>query len=230
MRSVVMVALLALGGSAAWAKRPAPPPPKPDLSVRWAQSGEHDAATQGTYAAALDRALYAASRLPEGTLWVIVADLDETLLDNSRYQVEVTGVGYDEASWLAWERRAEAVPMSGAVAFVARVHAAGGQLAYITNRTEQAPTLQVLQAHGMWEDDDRLCVKTDGSDKTARRTAVRDGAAGCGWAGKPATVLLYLGDQRSDFPAEGEEPSDGLAPWGHRWFMLPNAMYGGWAR
>ena len=43
-------------------------------------------------------------------------------------------------------------------------------------------------------------------------------------------VLAYLGDQLGDFPAEGEEPGDGTSLWGSRWFMIPNPMYGDWAR
>lgn len=228
MRSTAFLLLLLT--TPALAKKPAPPP-APELAVRWAHgSPEHTATLATIYAAAVDRALYTASRLPAGTPWVVVADLDETLLDNSQYQLDVTGVGFTAESWKAWELSAKAVPLPGAVELVDRVHNAGGQLAYLSNRTEVAPTLEVLQRHAMWEDDDRLCLKGEVSDKAPRRAEIRTGAGACSWQGQTPVVAIYLGDQVTDFPAEGEEPSDGLTPWGHRWFMLPNAMYGAWAR
>jgi 5'-nucleotidase (lipoprotein e(P4) family) len=224
------VALLLLLSPVALGKKPVPPP-QPELAVRWSHGApEHAAVFATVYAAAADRALYVASRLPEGTPWVVVADLDETLIDNSQYQIDVTGVGFTPESWKAWEQKATATPLPGAVHLVSLIHAAGGQLAYISNRTEVEPTLKVLQQHGLWEDDDRLCLKGDGSNKAPRRESVRTGGGLCGWVGQTPVVVLYLGDQMGDFPAEGEEPSDGLTPWGHRWFMLPNPMYGDWAR
>jgi acid phosphatase len=231
MRFVTPLVLLALWTGAAEAKKPAPtPPPTPDLSVRWVRtSEEYKAAVRGTYAAALDRVLYQASRLPSGVRWAVISDLDETLLDNSQYQVEVAGTGYTPETWATWEKRGEATVMPGAVDFVQRVHSAGGRFVYITNRADATSTMSLLQARGLWSEGDRLCVKGDSSNKAARRASVREGKEPCGWAGEPALVLAYLGDQVGDFPAAGEEPSDGLMPWGHRWFMLPNPMYGGWA-
>lgn len=226
-QSVVFIGLMGLCSVSAYARRGAVP--EVGLDVRWAQSDEHHAAIAGIYASALDEILHTATRLPGDVQWVVVSDVDETLIDNSAYQVE-TGSNFTPETWAAWEARGDAVPLQGAVALVDAVHAAGGQMAYVTNRKNHDATQALLEKHGMWGEDDRLCVRVEESDKSSRRASIREGTAGCGWEGQPMRVLAYLGDQFGDFPAEGEEPSDGTNLWGSRWFMIPNPMYGEWAR
>lgn len=230
MRATIgVVAAVMLAGSA-WAKKPVVVPPL-DLSIQWVrQSEEYKATVRGVYQVAGDAAVVAGARLPAGTRWVVVADADETLIDNSLYQVEVGARGYTPETWAVWETRGAAVPMPGAVELVARVHAAGGQFAFITNRSNRDATLTLLQQHGLWEEGDRLCTRTEASDKGPRRASVREGTALCGWEGQPATVVVYLGDQLGDFPKPDEEPPNAASPWGSRWFMLPNPMYGGWVK
>lgn len=232
MRSTVAALLFVLAAPGC-AKRPLPPPATPapvDLSVRWVRaSQEWVAVVRQTYTNALDELLDDAAGLSPGTPWVVVSDLDETLLDNSAYQVEIARTGgHTDEAWRAWEERREAVPMPGAVELVAAIHAAGGQLAYVTNRRDFLATMDVLARHGLWDPDDRLCVRTGPSDKTARRAEVRTGTGGCGWEGEPRSVVAYLGDQEGDFPAPSEEPDAPEAPWGDAWWMLPNPMYGAW--
>lgn len=225
LRSAALVLLPLLTACPAAAKAPA----QPDLGTRWVRdSVEYDAVVAGTYASALDEILHDATRLPPDTDWVVVSDVDETLVDNSGYQVEVAGQ-FTAETWAAWEASGKAEAIPGAVDFVARIHAAGGRMAFVTNRRNHQATLELLKARGLWGEDDRLCVRTEDSDKGPRRASVREGTALCGWEGQPMTVLAYLGDQRSDFPTEGEE-SRAMTPWGDRWFMLPNPMYGRWAR
>lgn len=225
LRTAALVLLPLLTACPAAAKAPV----QPDLGTRWVRdSVEYDAVVAGTYASALDEILHDATRLAPDTGWVVVSDVDETLVDNSGYQVEVAGA-YTPETWAEWEASGKAVAMPGAVDFVARVHAAGGRMAFVTNRRNHDATLELLKARGLWAESDRLCVRTEASDKGPRRASVREGTALCGWEGEPMSVLAYLGDQRGDFPAEGEEP-EALSPWGDRWFMLPNPMYGSWAR
>jgi 5'-nucleotidase (lipoprotein e(P4) family) len=223
----VLIGLMGVFSLSADARRGAVP--EVGLDVRWSQSAEHDAVIAGIYASALDEILHTATRLPADARWVVVSDVDETLIDNSAYQVE-TGSNYTPETWAEWEARGEAVPLEGALGFVGAIHAAGGQMAYVTNRKNHDATLALLKQHGMWGEDDRLCVRVEESDKSNRRASIREGTAGCGWEGQPMRVLAYLGDQRGDFPAEEEEPSDGTRRWGASWFMVPNPMYGDWAR
>ena len=42
--------------------------------------------------------------------------------------------------------------------------------------------------------------------------------------------MVYFGDNIHDFPDAGEEDVDWGAQFGERYFVLPNPLYGGWAR
>lgn len=219
--------LLLLTACAATQVAPPTPPPVPvapavptvERSTQWVHnSAEFDAVLATIYLAA-GQALVA----PEAGPWAVVSDVDETLIDNSLYQVETLGQ-FSPETWAIWEEQGRAVALPGAVALVARVHEMGGRMAFVTNRSKHQETLELLQAQGLWAEGDRLCVRTETSDKSARRQSVLEGGALCGWEGEPTQVVAYWGDQRGDFPAQSD-----AEPWGTQWFMLPNPMYGSWA-
>jgi 5'-nucleotidase (lipoprotein e(P4) family) len=170
--------------------------------------------------------------------WAVVLDVDETALDNSAYQLEraTYGGGFDLASWNAWVRREEAPAVPGAVEFVRDVRAAGGRIAWITNRDEvtREETRRNLLAEGLWHEDDRLCLQRDEEyTKVVRRRELRQGRGACAWAGDPVRIVAYIGDQMGDFPGAGEEDATASGPpadeaFGVRHFLLPNPMYGRW--
>lgn len=183
-------------------------------------------------AAAVERAR---QTLPAGATWAVVLDLDETVLDNSVYELEraAYGLSVDGGSWSAWVERAQAPAIPGVPEFLAAVRSAGGRIAFITNRSEstRAATLRNLTGVGVWREGDLLCPKQPGAgpSKAGRRAELRDGKGPCAWPGKPATVLAYLGDQIGDFPAAGEEPGTSWPEaFGVRYFLLPDPMYGDW--
>jgi 5'-nucleotidase (lipoprotein e(P4) family) len=171
-----------------------------------------------------------AAFLPPGTAWTVVLDLDETSLDNSAFQQKMLErkIDFDPSAWAVWEESGQAKAIPPAIGFVAAIRGAGGHVAWISNRLNVDATKRTLVREGLWSDDDRLCLRGDANDKAPRRDALRKGEASCGWVGTPMRVLAYLGDQRSDFPADGEEPATDASPWGRTWFMLPNPMYGSW--
>lgn len=201
------------------------------LDVKWVQrSAEHEAASIMAFGVAGQRlqALADASALPER--WAIISDADETLLDNSQYQLERAelGTGFGPTSWSKWVARKEARAMPGSVAFVELVHELGGEFVIVTNRSsaECADTQTNLVALGLAFD--RILCKTNGSDKNPRFQAVEAGDAD-----HAATdVLLYVGDNILDFPAltqdirkDGEDAFEDFA---ERFVILPNPMYGSW--
>src|SRR2546430_10641776 len=65
----------------------------------------------------------------------IIVDVDETILDNSRYQGMLIkkGVNYPEG-WTDWCNRAEATSIPGALDFLKYAHSRGVRVFYITNR------------------------------------------------------------------------------------------------
>lgn len=216
----------------ACAATPVPPPAPPPVpvaqapatverSTQWVHgSEEFDAVVATIYADAQEEL---AERVEQTSgPWAVVSDVDETLIDNSLYQVETLGQ-FSPETWAVWEAQGRAVALPGAVELVAGVHALGGRMAFVTNRSNHSATLALLQDQGLWAEGDRLCVRTESSDKSARRASVLAGGELCGWEGEPTQVLAYWGDQRGDFPRD-EAPA-----WGEQWFMLPNPMYGSWA-
>jgi 5'-nucleotidase (lipoprotein e(P4) family) len=173
--------------------------------------------------------------LSRGAVWGVVLDVDETALDNSIYQLDRASysLAFDTASWNSWVRREEAPPVPGVVDFVRAVRAAGGRVAYVTNRDEtvREATRRNLAAVGLWQDGDRLCLQVEDRayTKAVRRGEVRRGAGRCGWEGQAVQVVVYVGDQMGDFPGAGEEDGGGgPALFGVKYFLLPQPLYGNW--
>ena len=205
-------------------------------AVRWTRdSAEHRALFLQVYRAATASVEREAATRAPGT-WAVVLDADETVLDNSLYQLERAQAGqpFDAASWTAWCARREAVPLPGASAFLSRVRALGGKIAIVTNRSaaECPDTEAVFRAHGLAYDA-ILCRPDAGpSDKNPRFEAVARGMTPAGLP--PLDVVAILGDNIQDFPEESqairERTDDAFAEFGARFFVLPNPMYGSWER
>ena len=220
--------------STAPAAAPAPGPLRAPEAIRWSRdSAEHRALFLQIYRAATAHVEREAAARAGGS-WAVVLDADETVLDNSLYQLERAKAGrpFDRESWGAWCARREAVPLPGASAFLARVRAIGGRIAIVTNRTEtECPdTEAVFRAHGLAYDA-MLCRPDAGpSDKNLRFEAVARGTAGL----PPLHVVAFVGDNVQDFPDLGqairEKGDEAFASFGERFFVLPNPMYGSWER
>lgn len=213
----------------------APARPVPE-AIRWARSAaEHRALFLEVYAMATRRVEQEAAARPTGS-WAVVLDADETVLDNSTYQLERAQLGlpFDAASWRAWTARREATPLPGAAAFLSRVRALGGRIAIVTNRTvsECPDTEAVFRAQALPYD--AMLCKPDGgpSDKNPRFEAVAHGTTGAGLP--PLAIVAFLGDNVYDFPGLSQalrnEGDPAFAEFGRRYFVLPNAMYGSWER
>jgi 5'-nucleotidase (lipoprotein e(P4) family) len=216
----------------------------------WATgSAEYAAVTLQTYSAArekLDQALLdptwtACLEQSEGYEDLppaIIIDLDETVLDNRPFQVNLIrkGLEFDEAMWNDWVRQSRVEAIPGAVEFLLYVHERGVEIFYLTNRehmVEEATRANLVRLGlPLNPEIDTVLTKHEradwGSDKESRRKLIADSHR----------VLLIVGDHLRDFTAvEGfsrEERRDTTfehtAMWGEKWFMLPNPLYGGWVR
>lgn len=214
----------------------APSAPPLSNAIRWSRdSAEHKALFLQVYRAATLHVEQEAARRPNGG-WAVSLDADETVIDNSVYQVERerAGLPFDGPSWHAWTQRREAVPLPGAKAFLARVRELGGRIAIVTNRTvsECPDTEAVFRAHEL-AFDVMLCKPDAGpSDKNPRFEAVAKGTTHAQLP--PLEIVAFIGDNIYDFPALSQairtQPDDAFAPFGTRFFALPNPMYGSWER
>lgn len=169
----------------------------------------------------------------------IIADVDETLLDNSPNQVRQIREGreFDEAHWGAWVEERKARPLPGALEFIRAAAARGVAIYYISNRDASlaGATIDNLRSAGFPVADDshflglgtfvKDCEQL-GSEKSCRRQLVA----------RDHRVLMQFGDQVGDFVQvlanTRQGRADAIAPYadwiGQRWWVLPNPLYGGW--
>lgn len=169
----------------------------------------------------------------------VVVDVDETVLDNSPYQVRLIrdDALFNDATWNAWVDEAGATGVAGAPEFARAAAARGITMIYLTNREhgKSAVTRRNLEAlgfppaaeaHFLGLGRETPGCTPKGSDKGCRRQ----------WVAQRYRVLMQFGDQLGDFLSiTGNTPAARAAQlvpfdaWvGQRWFMLANPSYGSW--
>jgi 5'-nucleotidase (lipoprotein e(P4) family) len=156
----------------------------------------------------------------------VVVDLDETVLDNSLYQVErwKAGLSFTQDSWSEWVNREEAGLVPGAMEFLKAVRKKGVRVVFVSNRMNKnlEPTRRNLLALEVLAPNDLFLLRLDKDDvKEVRRREVNEGKARMKKVG-PLNVIGYVGDQMGDFP------SGQAKEFGKTSFLLPNPMYGKW--
>ena len=190
--------------------------------------------------------------------WIVVLDVDETILDNSLYQVELekNNLSYTPESWAKWVMRKEATLVPGVKGFVKTVLDLGGKLAFITNRDKHldSHTWQNLLAKGLPLSFENTCLMGRSpqdkqaidhaniiNDKDLRRQQVKAGKADCYHTkgNKQAAlvwdnahkIVMEVGDNIEDFSGVTQEYAniaELLQNWPNRLILLPNPMYGSW--
>ncbi|HRO44422.1 5'-nucleotidase, lipoprotein e(P4) family [Agriterribacter sp.] len=162
----------------------------------------------------------------------LVTDIDETILDNSPYQVHIAlkNEEYADASWMEWTKRVDCDTVPGALSFFKYAKSRGVDVFYITNRleAERDATLKDIQRWGFPDAvNSHLTFKTTTSGKEPRRQTVAD----------THEIIMLFGDNLSDFSAVfDKQPTDtrnaatrdNAALFGTKFIVLPNAMYGDW--
>ncbi len=152
----------------------------------------------------------------------IIMDLDETVLDNSQYQVEITKKGetFNMKSWSEWVNRSEASLVPGAKEYIDLIREFGIQLIFISNRMDKRleSTKDNMKKLDIYHDDDIYLLRLNKKDKkTVRRSEVYNGINRMSAYGQ-FDVIMYLGDAMGDF-----EDVDF-----YNNFIFPNPMYGKW--
>lgn len=221
----------------------------------WMQaSAEYHAAVLGSYALArqqLDAALAdpAWDALPpaeraaigrrsfESLPPAVIADADETLIDNSPFQARdiLADRSFAYENWFAWVSQSKARALPGAVEFARYAASRGVTVYYVTNRDAPAEldaTIANLRMVGFPVADDASNVLLRGDP----RAPAREKGERRRWVGERHRVLLMLGDNLGDFldgVKLGREQrleliTQNAGLWGTRWIMLPNPSYGSW--
>jgi 5'-nucleotidase (lipoprotein e(P4) family) len=162
----------------------------------------------------------------------IITDLDETLLDNSKYQAtqSLQNKDYDAESWLEWTNKGKADTVPGSASFFKYAASKGVEIFYITNRSEKErqSTLWNLQLYELPNTDEaHLFTRATTSSKEERRQKVL----------ADHEIVLLVGDNLADFSSLFDKKTTAerlkntnisQADFGSKFIILPNPVYGDW--
>jgi len=158
---------------------------------------------------------------------IIIMDLDETVLDNSEYQVALyqKNEKYNSKSWNKWVKKEVATLVPGAKEFILRYKKhTNARIIFISNRDDSTlkATKNNMKSLGVFFEEDIFLLRKDVADtKVIRRQEVFSGTGRMQVYG-PQKVLAYFGDAMGDFP------NDEKYKFAINKFIFPNPMYGKW--
>ena len=202
------------------------------MSTLWYQkSDEANALYLQVYNVATNR-LKELLHKPTDKPYSIVLDLDETVLDNSPYQVQNVkdGTAFNPKNWDAWVKKASAKAVPGAKEFLQYAHQNGVQIYYVSDRdaSQVDATIKNLEKEGIpVQGKDHLMFLEKGvKSKEGRRQKVQE----------TTNLVMLLGDNLVDFAdfskTSAEERSKKLEElkneFGEKFIIFPNPMYGSW--
>lgn len=162
----------------------------------------------------------------------IVLDLDETVLDNSPYQVQNVkdGTAFTPENWDVWVQKAAAKAVPGAKDFLQFADQNGIQIYYISDRSANQvdATIKNLESEGIpVQGRDHLMFLESGvKSKEGRRQKVQE----------KTNLILLFGDNLVDF-ADFSKTSESdrnkqleelQKEFGEKFIIFPNPMYGSW--
>ena len=217
-------------------------------AIVWLQtSSEYAAVTAGIFATAT-AAVEEIAKTEAGRShrMAIVMDIDETVLDNSRYQAQLVfdGTTYERETWDNWIalRAASAVP--GVVDFIRTSQSLGFHVAFITNRAcrvrpdtaedcpQKTDTLVNLEEIGVDTQSTKLFLRGERPSERCRALLSASERADGKWSSDKTSrrecvrldhdIIMLFGDQLGDFTEEqdsrsGESGRDIAAEFGEYW-------------
>ena len=177
----------------------------------------------------------------------IVMDVDETVLDNSRYQANsvIERDQWKPETWDEWVALGQAGAVPGAVEFVRQMASRKIEVVYITNREcrkrdnsplacpQEIDTIRNLRKVGIPDvRPENILLKGEESGWTSEKKSRREVAS------SKYRILMLFGDDLGDFlpnvkknitPEDRAQLVDKFNNnWGSVWYMLPNPTYGSW--
>jgi len=163
----------------------------------------------------------------------IIVDADETVIDNSAFQVRmiVDGEQY-YGDFDNWVKSAEGKAIPGSLDFLNYAYENGCEIYYISNRKlrHMEGTLKNLKALGFPQaEESHILLKDDTSNKGIRRDQVAE----------DHFIVMFIGDNLIDFEdvfrynnieKRFSSVRDFKNEFGKRFIILPNPMYGEWEK
>ena len=177
----------------------------------------------------------------------IILDIDETVLDNSRYQASLIekNAKFDPQTWDDWIKSKSATAIPGAVSFIKQAKSKGAEVFLVTNREcktrddskemcpQELDTIQNLRAVGFLDaNEETLLLKKERTEWTSEKKSRREHIA------ENYRIIMLVGDDLGDFIAEVKEDisvddRDAIVErfkyyWGNKWYVIANPTYGSW--
>ncbi len=177
----------------------------------------------------------------------VVMDVDETVLDNSKYQAKLvkTGTAWSSDTWDAWLALDSAPAVPGAVDFIHFLKKKQIRVFYITNRTcrpRKQTDAKCPQEKDMIDNLARVGIAGVKPENILLKNEQPD------WTSEKKTrleliaahhrILMLFGDNLGDFlpgVKKNITPARRHAlvlqyknNWGRKWYVLSNPIYGSW--
>ncbi|MEE8343124.1 MAG: HAD family acid phosphatase [Gammaproteobacteria bacterium] len=161
----------------------------------------------------------------------IMLDLDETVLDNTRYEARIIKRyrQYSVETFNRWCAEAGATAVPGVKKFLDYAQSQGVTIFYYSARKEELRecTLANLKKLGLPLLQERSPLLLDNGKQKGEYRAM---------AAVHYRILLLIGDSLEDFVDGSKSPPAArnelvkkyLEYWGSKWIVLPNPMYGHW--
>ncbi len=223
------------------------------LSTRWVnQAVEYKANCRIVYAAASRKLEELNNKEDTPSNGAIVMDIDETVLDNSPFNMKKTGSGFDKKGWDEWVKEANAKLVPGFMMFYLKLREINlirkscekkeWPLIFVSNREDAffRETDINLKRHEISYNE--MLLKDAVSPTTFEKWTENK----CGRfreIRKKHKILMRIGDDLGDFlkirydgtnllnPKEREKLFfENLDKWGSEFFCLPNPVYGSWEK
>ncbi len=164
----------------------------------------------------------------------VVLDVDETVLDNSKYEVWLMRAdqSFSTKTWNQFCAAQISIAIPGAVEFTKYAEAKGVKVFYVTNRGAETEkdTRENMQKLGfpLGGNVDTFLMQGEKPDWTGAKSTRRAAIA------RDYRVLLNIGDNLGDFDdryrtSEADRVKAfeaGMPYWGKQWLMLANPTYG----
>lgn len=165
----------------------------------------------------------------------VVLDIDETVLNNSPYQVMLIqkGLSYSPQTWKKWSKLAQAKALPGAVEFTNYAKSKGVEVFFVSNRDEDekdATIKNLANEKFPFVDEKHIFFRVNKeSNKIPRYDIIA----------QDYKILLFVGDNLRDFEEffanrekdYGFNQVDSIRnQFGENFILLPNPMYGEWEK
>ena len=202
-----------------------------DHSMYWHKnSAEYKALCLQAYNAAKNKLDLELLKNTTQTL-AIVADLDETIFNNTPYNEMLIeqNTSYNQQSWSDWVNKKIATAVPGSLDFFNYADSKGVEIIYLSNRRVEnyEPTKENLISLGFpFKESTKMLLRTNSRDKDERRKSIEN-----------YNIIMFVGDNLGDFDStffdkDNEErweiSKSKKEKFGDSFILIPNLIYGDW--